>query len=310
LKWSKRTETTIWLTKSSLDVSKERDGISVILTPAYYSVKKDALPVKYRRQAVKLAPSLFDGLLDETQSYRYVVYPEGNGWTAIAFSEHEVIDALKKRGIELSAVRHICFAQQFAESIEKKPLLLNEKEGLMVVNGIVTLVPSAVISEEASRDMSRLTMKGKCTVLRGESISSIPPRYAIRIAAVFLFFAVIWLVEGVRYRFAEKEISRRLETLYETYPSLRSRYTLESIARKYRSIDQKERKKREIVEKMASAAGKTAKLTAFEMKKELFRARFETDDDAKARMLRRRLSRAGFSVKADGKTGIVAEGHL
>jgi hypothetical protein len=39
------------------------ESVNVMLTPQFYTLKKEALPVKYAYQAKKIAPSLFEGLL-------------------------------------------------------------------------------------------------------------------------------------------------------------------------------------------------------------------------------------------------------
>ncbi len=50
--------------------------VNVMLTPQYYTLKREELPVKYLYQAKKIAPSLFDGLLEEVGEYDYMVYKE------------------------------------------------------------------------------------------------------------------------------------------------------------------------------------------------------------------------------------------
>ena len=57
------------LVHASMEHVSLTHSVNVMLTPQFYTLKKEALPVKYLYQAKRIAPSLFDGLLEEGRSY-------------------------------------------------------------------------------------------------------------------------------------------------------------------------------------------------------------------------------------------------
>ena len=52
-------------------------SVNIMLTPQFYTLKKEKLPVRYLYQAKKIAPSLFDGLVEDIQKYDYLVLSPG-----------------------------------------------------------------------------------------------------------------------------------------------------------------------------------------------------------------------------------------
>ena len=60
-------------------------AVNIMLTPQFYTLKKEALPVRYTYQAKRIAPSLFDGLLEEGKHYEYMVWREGEEWIFLAY---------------------------------------------------------------------------------------------------------------------------------------------------------------------------------------------------------------------------------
>ena len=52
------------LVHASMEDVSLAHSVNVMLTPQFYTLKKEELPVKYLYQAKRIAPSLFDGLLE------------------------------------------------------------------------------------------------------------------------------------------------------------------------------------------------------------------------------------------------------
>jgi len=43
------------------------ETVNILITPQHYIIKRKELPVKYTYQAKKVAPSVFDGLLEDAR---------------------------------------------------------------------------------------------------------------------------------------------------------------------------------------------------------------------------------------------------
>jgi len=76
-------------------------SVNIMLTPQFYTLKKEKLPLKYLYQAKKIASSLFDGFLDEQKNYEYFVYKQRDEWIFIAYNPKEINALLASKGSSL-----------------------------------------------------------------------------------------------------------------------------------------------------------------------------------------------------------------
>ena len=286
-------------------------SVNVMLTPQYYTLKKEELPVKYLYQAKKIAPSLFDGLLEEVGSYEYLVYKEEDKWVFIAYNPGQIRSLLLSKGINPEQVGKIFFAQQAAEHF-KAPVLLGENEALVALDNTVVVVPQAALDEDAEPIpfTNNFTPKTGIT-LQGAYGSLLSMKQAFALALVFLLFAGMFFVEGARYSKGSTAIQKEMQELSEAYPSLQSRIQRESIADKYRSIDSKERRKREIIKSLSGLIFKGATLNSLLINDKGFKAQFACSDEKVAKRLSQLAKKEKFQkVKHTGSNNVEIKGVL
>ena len=284
--------------------------VDIMLTPQFYTVKKEPLPVKFAYQAKKIAPSLFDGLLDTKGTYDYFVYREDDTWVFIAYDMNEVMHFLEQKGIPSEKIGKIYFAQQAREKITA-PIPLGDKEALAVLDDMVVVVPRMALPgvDFLTFDDSFRPSHG----VRPESVSQslFTRKQAITVTVILVLFGTIWFAEGMRYGKTNVKLQERLNELYEEHPALQSAYARESIATKYRTIDTAERKKRKIIGKIAGLIFKGVTLTEFDMTPQKFKAVFVLSDRKVAKRFNQLLKSAGFSKNsASSDKQIIVEGRL
>ena len=170
------------------------NGVNIMLTPQFYTMKTEEIPVKYTYQAKRIASSLFDGLLENQESYRYFVAKDDEKWLFIAYNPEEIKELLEEKGILPEKVSKIYFAQQIAEHLSH-PVLLGENDALVNVGGIMTVVPQTVLdADEKPMQITRDFTPKKGVAFEGRSRSLISTSNAYTLAAVFVMFAVIYFV--------------------------------------------------------------------------------------------------------------------
>ncbi|AKF23994.1 hypothetical protein YH65_00135 [Sulfurovum lithotrophicum] len=280
-------------------------SVNVMLTPQFYTMRKEALPVKYLYQARKIAPSLFDGLLDEKGSYEYFVFKEKENWVFIAYDPEEIREFLLSKGISAEHLSKVFFAQQAAEALEK-PVILSDKEALMTIDGTVTLVPKGILAADLQTtqfDMSFTPSSG--VTLEGAHTSLIGKKEAIVLTVVFSIFAVVFFIEGWQYSRSLESQKQEMQELLESYPALQSQMQRESIALKYRTIDSKERKKRETVKMLSSMIFKGVTLTSYHMDEKRFKALFSCVDDKVANKVKEMAKKSRLNVTSTKGSNIV-----
>jgi len=123
--------------------------VNIMLPPQFYTLKKEALPVKYQFQVKKIAPSLFEGLVEKKDEYEYFVYKEDEEWVFIAYNPKEIHDFLESKGILAEQVAKLFFAQQMSHTL-KYPVLLGDKNALLSIAGEVVVIPRSALKEESS----------------------------------------------------------------------------------------------------------------------------------------------------------------
>jgi hypothetical protein len=300
------------LVHASMDRVTLNESVNVMLTPQFYTLKKEAIPVKYAYQAKKIAPSLFDGLLEEEGDYSYLVSKEEDTWVFIAYDSAKIATFLASKGIEASRVSKLFFVQQAAEAFST-PLALNDKEALALLEDIVVIVPRMALGELEEPSLvfdNSFTPRGGVS-LEGASGSLLSQKQALGLAAVFLLFAGMFLAEGLRYGGENKAANAKLESLYESYPALQSSYTRQGIVDKYRTIDTNERKKRDAIKAFSGMIFKGVTLTGLHVDEKSFKAQFSCVSTDVAKRVKELAKKAHYNTaKVKGSTDLQVEGTL
>jgi hypothetical protein len=286
-------------------------SVNVMLPPQFYTLKKEALPLRYAFQAKKIAPSLFDGLLEEGKQYDYMVWKEGEEWVFLAYDMEIITTFLKSKGFNLENVSKIFFVQQAAEHFDK-PFLLDESEALVSLDDTVAVIPRSALSKEESSlafDESFTPKKG--VMLQGSYGSVINMKQAVMLAAVLVGFGLMFFVEGWRYSNNAQSGEAQMQELLEAYPSLQSKYTRESIMTKYKTIDSVEREKRELIKAVSGLIFKGVTLTSLQMNEKLFTAQFECKDAKVAKRVKTLAEKKQLKATViSGSNDVKIEGAL
>jgi hypothetical protein len=288
------------------------EPVNIMLTPQFYTLKKESLPVQYAYQAKKLAHSLFDGLLDVEGSYDFLVYKEDEHWVFIAYDVEMIIAFLKTKGFNQGDVSKIFFAQQSAEKFTST-YSLSEKEALVVIDETVVMVPSIALDPQT---VSSLRFDRNFTPSKGVSLEDVTAsvftiKQTVFFSLIFMVFAVMYFIEGVRYGGESQSTEQELQTLYSEHPSLQSTYTRAGIVNKYRDIDKIERAKRDAVKKLSGMIFKGVTLTALYVDHKKVKVNFSCSNKNVAQRVEVLGEKAQFKVsKIKGSFDLYMEGTL
>jgi len=171
------------------------EKVNIILSPSLYWVKKISLPVKYIREAKKLLPSLFEDILPEGH-YSYYAYKEDDEYIVFAYEDKMILELMAEKGISPSSVVNIYFAQSEFCSLDGA-YTINDKQTLMVKDGIVIVVPSHWVKETDILTLDDLK-PSKHTIVLQQFNHILKKSSFYRIGFVLLFLIVIifgeWLI--------------------------------------------------------------------------------------------------------------------
>ena len=299
-----KTKTVILVHQKMSSIPQGKERIHILLSPQFYTIKREALPVKYAYQAKRIAPSLFEGLLEEGQSYRYFVIKEEESWLFIAYSEESITAFLKQKEIPLLRIDNIYFAQQSLHAFTA-PVKMGEEDALVNLNETVTIVPqSALPLESRFLQVDERFIPKKGIRLEGEGNRYFGKKEAYVFSVIFLLFAMMYVAEGIRYKKATTVEKEKLETLLSQYPTLESSYKRKSILDTYSIIDKKERKKRDSIKAVSRMIFKGSTLNSLIVDNKQFKAQFECKDAKIAKQVQR------LAKEAQLQTGTLKNNHL
>ena len=283
------------LAYSGMEKQSLSHSVNIMLTPQFYTLKKEELPLKYLYQAKNIAPSLFDGFLEDAHKYDYLVYREENEWIFIAYDLEAISDFLISKGIKPEQIGKIFFAQQASSSFTA-PVLLGEREALVSLDNTVVVIPKIALDEKSETLVFDNSFTPKTGVTpQGAHSSVLSRKQTIGLAAFFMLFAFMFFVEGWRYSHDSQATQEEMQMLLDEHPSLQSQYTRESIAAKYKTIDQNERKKREIVKTLAGMIFKGVKVGSFSLNEKAFQVEFICSDAKVAKRLIQLAKKSEFN---------------
>jgi len=277
--------------------STSPEGVNVMLTPQFYTIKRESLPVKYAYQAKRIAPSLFEGLLENTQDYKYFVQREEDDWLFIAYDIEKIKSFLISKGLPLANISKMYFAEQ-SSVLFKAPVLLGDNDALANLDGTMTVIPQMVlqVDEKPIKINKSFTPKKGLALEEGRSKALITNTETYTLAAILVLFAAIYFAEGSRYGGDDAEQEAQIRLLLENYPSLQSSYKRESIASKYKIIDKKERKKRDVIKSLSHMIFKGSTLISLSLDDKKFEAHFQCKDASVNKKLKDLAKKEKFNI--------------
>ena len=210
------------------------DKIDVILTPSFYWVKRAFLDVHFTSQALKYAPSIFEGILPEG-NYAYYVVKHKDEYLFFAYEPDVIINNLQSKGLQDSQISGIYFAENELRTITT-PIQCNQDEVLVLhKNTIIQISKYLVDTSSVKRDLDDIISlsKHRITLYKSSvthSIKELTPVLSVLGALIVLYAGQLF------FTYSQQQ---ELETL----PSVFTQYRLPSTFVQNSSIEKKLAKK-------------------------------------------------------------------
>lgn len=236
---------------SEIDLSQTLQGaekLDIILSPSFYWVKEQVLPLKYLREVKPLLPSIFEDIVPEG-SYSYTAYKsktkEGS-FVMMAYSDKFIFDTLAKLGIKSSQIRNIYLAQSEFDSLEGS-YKIDDERVLVIKDSSVAQLPSALVEAEEQLNLQDIKLsKSKIELVRFAHI--VDPKSIFKLSA---FLSVLILIVGVEYGIRSYELSAlemKKEEVFEKKHLKSTMFQNEALAKKLKKRFKKQQEVRETLE--------------------------------------------------------------
>jgi len=231
-----------------LDTDSEYESIdskvNIILSPSLYWVKKISLPVKYVRDVQKLLPSIFEDILPDG-NYNYYAYKVDDEFMVFAYNDKFILDTLSKKGISLSNISNIYFAQSEITDIETA-LKINEKQSVYIKDGVLILVPCCWIEEKGKLDVSDIKhSKHKITLHQFGHIVETKSLY--KIGAILTVMIFLLSSEYFITLYKTDKILSAKDEIYQNYKLKSTTFQNKALLKKYKNIHSMQTKIRKYI---------------------------------------------------------------
>ena len=285
-----------------------------MLSPQFYIVKKEQLPVKYSFAAKKLAPSILEDLLPTEIGYEFEVKKVKDGWLLFAYNPKEIENFLQKCcDIKPYQIGNIYFADQLNEVLQKVPVGVDENFALTLIDDFATIVPRDILeSEKYAKFSNRLRPKKAFrfkSATKQKGVSKIDKGYLVASILTILLSAT-FIAEGVSYKKASAAEFEKINLIFDKYPQLQTKLARDSIKAKYTKIEKRQRAIRELINRFSSLTSINTLLDKLELKKDSLIATFTTLSSKDLQKIKTLSKESGLKVVSVQGNKITLQGAL
>ncbi len=221
-------------------------NINILLSPEFYWIQKVKLPVKFTFQAKKFSNSVFEGLLPEG-NYEYLIIKESDEFLFLAYDLEKLKEFLISKDIKIESVSKIYFTDLEKEFF-KKPVDLGEKV-LIDIEGEATILNKKFIADTTLYPLNR-NYTPKSTYATIHTISFISKKQIYILSGITILATFLNFIEALRYNIELSKMNKSYQKFIEESKLPTSSYQLDSIHNKYKNIDKKQKKIREVTTKI------------------------------------------------------------
>lgn len=226
------------------------EKVNVILSPAYYWVKKLTLPVKYVRDVKKLLPSIFEDTLNDG-NYSYSVYKEGEFFFAFAYDDKLILDALEEKGVNSTNIANIFFAQSELGFIEGA-LRVNETQSIYLKDDVLVLLPCCWIEESGELDLDDISVT-EHSISLAQFGHIVDNKSLYKIGAIFTALIVLVVIELFITNQKVNEVTNLKDNLFEKAKLQSTMFQNKATLKKYKTIHKNQMHLREYTSVLVSA---------------------------------------------------------
>jgi len=251
----------------------KKSKIDIILSPSLYWVKKVKLPVTTVREVKKLLESIFEDSLPEG-NYSYSAYKVEDEFLLFAYEDKKILQLLSQKGIALSSVSSIHFAQSEFDTIESA-IKINDDEAIYLKEGVVVITPLSWVKNYEVLDLEDKTLS-KHTIKLQQFGHIVDNKSLYKIGIVGVIFAFILIAEIFITTTKTEAILEAKDEIFANYKLQPTMMQNRSTKSKYNSIHKIQTKLRKYIAYFLNMKLQTGqKITLIEYKNKLLNVTFE-----------------------------------
>ena len=222
----------------------------ILLSPEYYWIKRVQLPVTSRYEARKLAKSIFEDHLPDSEGYRFIVSSTNTKGSFIILAYHpdEIKKRLEKQIENPTKIRKIYFSQ-FAFSCTRSCIAIDTRSALQCVDGVILYTPVSCQERDTKsvEDVIRSMPKMHHFMRFYEDSDQVPESSVRQTILVLLLLFVVYGAEIGWYLFKKHEIDSKQQQIAKRYEMPATTMQYDSIVKRLEKTESEQRHKRRLL---------------------------------------------------------------
>jgi len=296
---------TVYIDKNTTNITlNEKEKVDIVLSPSFYWVRDEKLPIKYEFQAKNLVPGLFEGVLSEG-NYSYISYRKADksSWLLYAYDDTLIAKKLDALKIQDRQIHAIYFAQSELDNINQ-PIKTDDTLALIkhedtLISMPLTLVENATSIDDALRVNSRTSHS---IAINRYSNLPISEKSINIIAVTLILFIGLFLTEFMLSKKSLQELYAQSFEIKRQYKLPATSFELNSMKKNLQRTASEQEKLREVITyivKMPLSNGEH--LLSMELKKGQFEVSINLNEPKHAEKIKnywqKKLSIKSMKVK-------------
>ena len=280
----------------------------ILLSPEYYWIKRVHLPVTSRYQAQKLAKSIFEDHLPNSEGYRFIVSATDikGSFIILAYHPDEIKKRLKKQINDPAKIRKVYFSQ-FAFVCTQSCIAIDARSALQCVDGVILYIPVTCQDRDAKSLTELLQripkMRYYIYLYDDEQISEKSVRQTL------LFFLLLFAAYGAEigwHLFKKREIESAQQRIAKRYDMPTTMMQYNSIVKRLEKTESRQRHKRRLLRIVSHLPAKeeTFKLEKLSLSEDRLKLYWRQTDTKTEKTILDYLARNASIRKVSHKEGL------
>lgn len=284
-------------------------SIDIILSPKFYWVKLESLPVKFTHQAKSYAESIFEGAIPDG-AYSYAVRKVGDKFCFFAYNDAQILEQLSHLGLNQSMIGNVYFAQTELANLDN-PIILSDTHALITHEEIVIKVPRSIASNAQPFERVQSTLNPSNFRINLHKINQwIEPK---KLTTLFVLLSLLILAFGGHYFYlyqAHKNQSNALASIRQDYKLPPTNIQLEALYKQLSNTDNSQKALRESINNvLKSPLNKGEFITQLNLEDKKINLKAQLSQPKRAEAIKAYLEKH-FSVLSMKVAGNILEAEL
>jgi hypothetical protein len=222
-----------------VELPKGREKIDIILSPKFYLIKREDLTIPKEKDALKIAPSIFESFFDSLENIKFVAIKEENSYIFIAIDVKSVLQTLKNDyGIPQKRIGNIFTIQSEISEIENS-LKISENKSLILLDGIIS---EFNMKSENPQEINEYLKHKKRTdysvKFRNVKTTETGGKGFLYISLIPLFLSASLGLDFWKVSQAKIELQKKIEKAKDEYKLPKTSFQRDSIMKRFKKIEE------------------------------------------------------------------------